>query len=118
MQYNPRDFLPKDASELSDGPYHTVHYRSPHQVGWHLTSECSVNCRYCYLMYRDVKPMPKTTALALVKEMADAGVFSVPLLGGDVLLYPHLLDIIEEMRRIQIASVRAFDQDFLEPGKG
>ncbi|MGO9107939.1 MAG: radical SAM protein [Thermoguttaceae bacterium] len=113
LQYNPRDFLPKDISEVSGGPYSTVHYRSPHNISWHVTSECSVNCKYCYLRRRDVRPLSKTRALSLVKEMADADVFCATLLGGDVLLYPYLLDVLEEMCRFKLIPIGLSTKSFL-----
>ncbi len=116
-QYNPRAFLPRDISEVRDLPYTIHHHRSPFIVNWHLTSECTADCKYCYLLRRDVEPLPKTKALALVKEMADAGVFQVDLAGGDILLYPHLLEVLGELRSFQFPPVAIATKSFLSKRK-
>jgi radical SAM protein with 4Fe4S-binding SPASM domain len=113
VEYDPREFLPKDATEISDGPYGGGHLRSPHEINWHLTSTCSVDCKYCYLLRRRIHPLPKSKALALVDEIAEADVLALNLLGGDVLLYPHLVDVIEAMRGHRFLPIEISTKSFL-----
>jgi radical SAM protein with 4Fe4S-binding SPASM domain len=112
-RYDPHRFLPADASEVRTGPFKVIHYRSPLTVNWHLTSECTTDCRYCYLGRRNVKSLPKEKALTLVKELAEAEVCHVELSGGDVLLYAHLLEVLGELSRFQFPPVAIATKTFL-----
>ena len=97
VEYSVRDLLPKNESEICNSQIRVLHEATPIELNWHFTSECSTNCRYCYLGRRDVQPMPKERALHLIKEAAAIGILCIVPGGGDVLLYPHLKDVLGEM---------------------
>jgi radical SAM protein with 4Fe4S-binding SPASM domain len=94
VEYRACDFLPKDESEMVHACGCDSREATPVRLIWHFTSECSTDCRYCYLGRRKVKPLPKERVLLLVEEAAAIGVVEIRPTGGDVLLYPHLMDVL------------------------
>jgi len=117
VEYNAEAFLPKDVSELSNSEVRVVHDLVPVELNWHLTSECSTNCRYCYLGRRNVQSMPIERTLELIREAADIGVLCICPAGGDVLLYPHLTDVLEEMCRHTLMPVMLSTKSLLSKDK-
>jgi radical SAM protein with 4Fe4S-binding SPASM domain len=117
MEYHARDFLPKDSSEMTLPHFYNRHDRTPVNLNWHLTSDCSTDCRYCYLGRRKVKPMPKERTLALIEEAAAIGVVGILPTGGDVLLYPYLGDILQALCRHKFLPAALCTKSFLSKDK-
>ncbi len=117
--YNPRDFLPKDTSEISNSPVVGAKREpSPLKLGWHLTSECSADCKYCYLERRtNLKLLPLERVVSLIEEAADIGVAQIDILGGDVLLYPHLKQVLDTMSKYNLLPTLLSTKSFLSKEK-
>jgi radical SAM protein with 4Fe4S-binding SPASM domain len=114
VEYDPREFLPKDASEMAARADRPLRERVPSQLNWHLTSECSVDCRYCYLGRRsNVKLLSKERMLELIEEAAEIGVFNITPSGGDILLYPHLFEFMESVSRHKFVPSLVSTKTFL-----
>ncbi|MGC9436133.1 MAG: radical SAM protein, partial [Methanomicrobiales archaeon] len=73
---------------------------APFLVVWDLTRACNLRCRHCY--QRAGRPLPEELstdeALALVDELADAGVVALSLSGGEPLMRRDLFDIAARAR--------------------
>lgn len=71
------------------------------QVEVVLTQACSLRCNFCFEKgwgYRPENTMPWEDLKKVVDFCADAGVEYLFLTGGEPLLYPHLMDILEYIR--------------------
>ncbi|GHT14696.1 hypothetical protein FACS1894170_11890 [Planctomycetales bacterium] len=97
----------------------TLPYREsiPLSIQWHLTSDCSTDCRYCYLGRRGVKPLPKSRALEIVEEAAALIIPSLNLAGGDILLYPHLYDLLSVMMKYNFLPIALSTKSLLSKEK-
>ena len=116
-EYDPRDFLPKTPAEMSPAPDFNRHETAPLQLVWLLTSDCSTNCRYCFLGRRKVKPMAKERMLSLMEEAAAIGVVEILPAGGDILLYPYLEDFLKAMCRHKFLPAEVSTKSFLSKEK-
>ncbi|HOE36109.1 MAG TPA: radical SAM protein [Kiritimatiellia bacterium] len=70
-----------------------------------LTQRCNFRCVHCYVLPNAASPTKELTAgewLALVKEAADAGCFSVLLTGGEPLLRSDFPEIYLGIRKMGI----------------
>jgi radical SAM protein with 4Fe4S-binding SPASM domain len=99
VEYQAKAFLPKDASEMVISPPFNQHEAIPLILFWHFTSECSTDCRYCYLGRRRVMLLPKGRVLSLIEEAADLGVLIIRIVGGDFLMYPYLRDVLAALEK-------------------
>ena len=111
MNYDPKEFLPK--GKHTPAPSTSPHCSIPLSLGWHLTSECTTDCRYCYLGRRSIIPMPFERAKHIVHEAATLGIFGIDLLGGDVLLYPYLVALLDEMHQNKFLPTTISTKSFL-----
>jgi radical SAM protein with 4Fe4S-binding SPASM domain len=111
--YTAREFLPRDESEICERPQYPIHEPSPIGLNWHVTSECSTDCRYCYLQRRKVRPMPRERALSLIREAHDIGVLIITTTGGDPLLYPYLSEFLGELSRYKFVADTMSTKSFL-----
>jgi radical SAM protein with 4Fe4S-binding SPASM domain len=80
-------------------------------VTWELTYRCNTRCRHCYL----VKPQGKaareaarreldlTQCVDVLDQLAELGVLSLTLTGGEIFLRPDCLDIVREARQRRFA---------------
>jgi radical SAM protein with 4Fe4S-binding SPASM domain len=117
VEYVPREFLPQDKSETAEEPFQVAHSEFPVSLTWHLTSDCATDCRYCYLKRRNVLPLPKSRILQLIKEAAEIGVCNIDCAGGDVLCYPYLFDVLEELCNYKFLPFLLSTKAFLSKDK-
>jgi len=114
--YDPRQFLPERAFPGKPRDKKSYRKRAPYSLFWHLTSQCATDCRYCYLGRRNIPPQDQVSLeriLELIKEAHEIGVFEISLSGGDVLLYPHLGDILEELSQYSFLPLRIATKAYL-----
>ncbi len=69
--------------------------RRPVFVGWSLTDTCNLSCDYCGRWDRGSSEMPNERMLEVAREMVDAGVQRVALTGGEPLVHPMCLPIVD-----------------------
>lgn len=94
--YDPRRFLPQHAYPAPERRY-PWKVRVPNRINWHLTSNCATDCRYCYLKRRELlgsELMPFSRVLEIIEECEAIGVLHIDTGGGDVLLYPRLVEFL------------------------
>ena len=113
IQYDPYVFLPNSKLKVSSGPFRVIHNSAPHSLNWHLTSSCSTNCKYCYLKRRILSLTPIERLCQLIDEAAHIGVFEINLLGGDVLLYPHLIKVMKQLHNYKFLPMVLSSKSFL-----
>lgn len=73
-------------------------FAMPFQVGWDIVHHCNYRCKHCYFssaQLSDPTALPRERALAFVDELVAGKVFHLSLAGGEPLLYPHLVEVVE-----------------------
>jgi MoaA/NifB/PqqE/SkfB family radical SAM enzyme len=105
--YDPRLFVPKYAkpSQCDRSIRDTV----PAKLTWHFTDACSTDCRYCYLGRRKMpssEHLPFHRVVELLDECKRIGVCEITPAGGDILLYPHLFDLLDALDDTDFLPVR------------
>lgn len=79
-------------------------------IQWHITNECSQDCKHCYLKSRNAKEKNALTepslekCLAIIENYSAAldklgATGSIDLTGGDPLLYEHIWDVMGCLRK-------------------
>jgi len=116
-QYDPWDFVPHKAFPPSKFA-HPFRHRAPISILWHLTADCATDCQYCYLPRRkiahsDLLPWPRL--LELIEEARALGVFGLEPAGGDVLLYPYIVDFLDAIAKGGFFPVSISTKSFLSP---
>ncbi|MBF9255619.1 radical SAM protein [Pontibacter sp. 172403-2] len=72
--------------------------KMPFQVGWDITHNCNLRCKHCFFtasQLSDKASFSKEEAITFVEYLANKKVFHLSLAGGEPLLYPHIVDVIE-----------------------
>ncbi len=74
---------------------------APESVHLQLNNVCNLRCPSCYvsLQMEDHGSLPGERWITLVDEMADVGVFQLALGGGEPLMSPHFVAIVQHSRR-------------------
>jgi sulfatase maturation enzyme AslB (radical SAM superfamily) len=112
VDYDPYLFVPHNEYYRTKTDK-TSHESVPFLINWHLTSICSAECRYCYLKRRNVNPLGIERIVTLIEEAARYGVFFIDLSGGDILLYPYLIDIIALLHKYKFLPLLLSTKSFL-----
>lgn len=89
--------------------YHRYPARYIQTAHWSITGRCNYRCKHCYMSAPDARlgELDHDTILALVEELAACGIFRVSLTGGEPLLRPDFLEIVDALlaRDIQITTI-------------
>lgn len=72
----------------------------PLHVQFDLTYRCNERCVHCYLDHHDHGEMTTAEIKRLLEEMADAGVLTLTLSGGEIFLRKDFFEIIEYARQL------------------
>lgn len=72
----------------------------PLHVQFDLTYRCNERCVHCYLDHHDHGEMTTAEIKRLLEEMADAGVLTLTLSGGEIFLRKDFFEIIEHARQL------------------
>jgi len=74
---------------------------APFLVVWNLTNLCNLRCQHCYQSAGAAAPneLELEEKIRVVRELADAGVVSVALSGGEPLIHPHFFSIVAEAKK-------------------
>ncbi len=83
---------------------------TPAVINWYLTKRCNLTCTHCYNYEPEESPraganeLTREQALELMDRLADAGVFALVFLGGEVFTVPWLTELAARgtQRGIQI----------------
>src|ERR1700733_6930608 len=72
----------------------------PLSVQLDVTYRCNERCVHCYLDHNDHGEMTTAEIRDLLDQLADAGVFFLPLRGGEVLMRMDFFEIVGYARRL------------------
>ena len=76
--------------------YESRYIRSAH---WSVTGRCNFRCRHCYMSAPDAKfgEISHEEVISIVDQLADCGIMSVSLTGGECLVRKDFLDIVDRL---------------------
>jgi sulfatase maturation enzyme AslB (radical SAM superfamily) len=79
-------------------------------LNWTITGKCNLNCRHCFMAADNAPLMTEFTweqCLNLLDEVEKCGIQTISLTGGEPMLHPNFMDIVNEScrRRITINEV-------------
>lgn len=106
----------------SGGDRSTLAYESPYRpiVFWNLTRGCNLACDHCYISAHPSAgggaELGTAAALAVVEDLARAGVPLVLLSGGEPLLRPDLMAIAARARDCGIATALSTNGTLIDAG--
>lgn len=69
--------------------------RAPFTVCMWVTDYCNLDCIYCYAKPFSGRRMDSVRALALIEEFGRLGVFDITFAGGEPMLHPEIVKMIE-----------------------
>lgn len=92
-------YSPTDFKYFGPPDYNTVRLNYPISINMELTMKCYANCIYCYAN-RDLKDKYMLSLYEIrrvIKEAKENGVYNIDINGGDVLIHPHIKEILHEL---------------------
>lgn len=102
-------FSPEPSSLEPEQEYLTYPNHYMREVQWSLTGRCNYRCRHCYMdAPNGILPQPTTEqCLSYIDQMAEAGVQVVKITGGEPLIRPDFLQIVDHLyeRHIPISTI-------------
>jgi len=112
LETSPAPFPAKEApmADYRRFPCHCVT-----AIHWSITGACNLRCRHCYISAPHYKYHDLDTAdcLALIGQMAEAGVVSVSISGGEPLLRKDFWTLMDALRAKDIAIPSIFTNGLL-----
>lgn len=96
--------LQKIEQKLSNPNYYqkNLFLNNPIKVQWKITNKCNLRCKHCYLGALSQKTLDAYELTKITEKIINAGVLEVTITGGEALLVPNLLEIVEKFVRNQI----------------
>ena len=93
------DALPKASSIAPDQEYRLCPSRYIRQAHWSVTGRCNYRCKHCYMSAPHAKfgELDHETVMGIVDQLAECGVGSVSLTGGEPLVRSDFLDIVDAL---------------------
>ena len=96
----------------------------PPSVNFHLWEPCNMRCRFCFATFQDVKRailprghLPREQALAVVAQLAEAGLNKITFAGGEPTLCPWLGDLITLAKQRHMTTMLVTNGSrLLQPG--
>ena len=79
--------------QLLDYGYNT----NPTRVELELTERCNLACRFCY---NSQKPIDSSISNLIIQRLADEGVPEIVLTGGEPLVHPNFVSILERCEKL------------------
>lgn len=78
-------------------------------VQWSITGRCNYQCRHCFMSAPDYhgSDLPLDQCQHILDELADNGIYNISLTGGEPLVNPHFIDILDGMveRRLRLDTI-------------
>ena len=84
-------------------------------IHWSVTGRCNCRCRHCYMSAPDARygELSHEQVMKIVQEMADCGVLSCSITGGEALVRRDFWDIIDGLLSEEIAIPTIYSNGFL-----
>lgn len=80
------------------------YFQYPRILQIEITTRCSLHCPQCYKDLREERDIDYEWLCGLLKGQKDYGLKAVMLNGGEPLLYPHILPLLQMLEEWQIRS--------------
>jgi radical SAM protein with 4Fe4S-binding SPASM domain len=112
-----------DVSRLSEEQdyvvYPSIYMRS---AQWSITGKCNYKCKHCFMSAPHAKydELPFETCMEIIRQLAECGIHSISLTGGEPLIRPDFWQIVDELTDKQIiitmiySNGRLVNRQFLE----
>lgn len=112
----PRPFRLRDALPAAPPYRHATVLVSPTLVDLQVTRRCRMGCPHCYAS-SDLEGahMPYPDAAGVLRALADAGVCQLAIGGGEPLLHPELVEIVEQAHALGIVPNLTTTGDGMTP---
>ena len=70
-------------------------------VQWSITGRCNYKCRHCFMSAPDYhgKDLSLEQCIHILDQLAENGIYSISITGGEPLVNPHFYDILDEMKK-------------------
>ncbi len=93
-----------------DQKYRKYDNRFIHNVHWSITGKCNYRCRHCYMSAPEAKfgELDHETIMDLIEQMADCGVPTVTLTGGEPLVRKDFMEIVDALQEHNIAIAQIY----------
>lgn len=78
-------------------------FNTPESIHVELTEHCSLSCPMCYKT-STCSELPIDFLLDIIQQAGEMQVFQIALGGGEPLIYPGLLTVVQEISRYKMAS--------------
>ncbi len=101
---------PRGTGISDDQKYRKYDNRFIGNVHWSITGKCNYKCRHCYMSAPEAKlgELDHETIMDLIEQMADCGIPSVNLTGGEPLVRKDFWDIVDALQSHQIAIAQIY----------
>ncbi|MBD3250139.1 MAG: radical SAM protein [Candidatus Pacebacteria bacterium] len=76
----------------------------PINVSWMITNRCNYNCQFCFGCYKD-EELGYDEACKIVDELVEAGLKKISFAGGEPLLWPEMLRLIEYLKSKSVKTM-------------
>lgn len=89
---------------LTDQEYKLYPCRYKREVHWSITGQCNLKCRHCFMSAPGGKHGNPTheQLIETMDQFVECGIFQVGITGGEPLIRPDFLEIVEELTKRKI----------------
>ena len=100
---------------LPEQHYHAYPARYRKNVHWSITGACNLRCRHCFMSAPHAKHGAPSheEIMNIADQLAECGVFSASLTGGEPLIREDFLDIIDALTEREIALTTIYTNGWL-----
>ena len=90
---------PTNFSYYGEPDYNTIRLKYPISINMELTMKCYANCSYCYANRKlnDKSMLTLSEIKDVIRQAKKNGVYQIDINGGDVVLHPHIKEILQEL---------------------
>ncbi len=90
---------PNSFSYSGEPDYNTLRLKYPISINMELTMKCYANCLYCYANrnLHDKTTLSLSEIKGIIRQAKSNGVYQIDINGGDVVLHPHIKEILQEL---------------------
>lgn len=67
------------------------------KVHFHITSQCNLNCKHCYIMDNNWDDLKTEDILSAINQLGEMGLFSITLTGGEPLIKEDIGNILNSI---------------------
>ncbi|MBQ9408260.1 MAG: radical SAM protein, partial [Clostridia bacterium] len=100
---------------LPEQRYHAYPARYRNSVHWSITGACNLRCRHCFMSAPHAKhgAPSREEIMNIADQLAECGVFSASLTGGEPLIREDFLEIIDALIAREIAVTTIYTNGWL-----